>query len=382
MPWRECERVGQRREFVELAQAEGANMAALCRRFGISRKTGYKWLGRYATDGAEGLVDRSRRPSTAPSQTAAAVEQAVVQLRLEHPAWGGRKIHQRLRDLGAAPVPAPSTITGILRRHDLLDPAESHKHRAYQRFERAAPNELWQMDFKGHFALSAGGRCHPLTTLDDHSRFNLALRACHDERGTTVQQELTGVFREYGLPKAMLMDNGSPWGADQVSRYTPLTVWLMRLEIEVIHGRPWHPQTQGKEERFHRTLKAEVLAGQAMPDLASCQEHFDAWRVVYNTERPHEALGMAVPAQRYVPSLRSLPESLPAIEYGPCDAVRRVQEGGIISFRGQEFRVGQAFKGFRVALQPTPTDGLLEVHFCRQRIARIDLHTGQRVVGP
>jgi transposase InsO family protein len=275
-------------------------------------------------------------------------------------------------------VPAASTITGILRRHGLIDPEESAKHKAWQRFEAEAPNDLWQMDFKGHFE-AAAGRCHPLTVLDDHSRYALGLEACADERRATVQQRLTAIFRRYGLPRKMLMDNGPPWGTEGQADYSVLTVWLLRLGVGVSHSRAYHPQTLGKDERFHRTLQAEVLQYCRGLDLERCQARLDAWRLVYNLERPHEALGLAVPASRYRVSSRSFPERLPPVEYGPQDAVRKVQSEGWISFRGREFRLSKAFRGECVALRPTSRDGIWEVVFCDQSIAQIDFKNKKRL---
>ena len=207
MPWQHVTPMSQRKEFVKLARIEGANRARLCARFGISRKTGYKWLARYRREGEPGLADRSRRPQNSPGETPPALVAAVLRLRERHPAWGGRKLRARLMALGHTPVPAASTITAILRRHGLIDPEESAKHKAWQRFEAEAPNDLWQMDFKGHVAV-AGGRCHPLTVLDDYSRYAVGLEACANERWTTVRECLTAIFRRYGLPRKMLMDNG------------------------------------------------------------------------------------------------------------------------------------------------------------------------------
>lgn len=371
MPWRECSVETLRQEFVMLAQQEEANIRELCRRFSISPATAYTLLARYRQEGADGLRDRSRRPMHSPRQTDPALEAAVCAVRAAHPAWGGRKIRRYLLDHGQPEVPAASTITDILRRHDLLDAREATKHRAWQRFEAAAPNDLWQMDFKGQIALRQG-RCHPLTVLDDHSRYCLALQACGDERTGTVQARLIALFERYGLPWRLLADNGAPWG-DGGSRDTALTVWLLRLGITVGHGRPYHPQTQGKEERFHRTLKAEVLAAENFADLTAAQAAFDPWRLSYNHERPHEALGMATPSSRYAPSARRYPERLPEIEYGPDDAVRKVQEDGELSFANRIFRVSKAFRGERVAIRPTVTDGVFVVAFMTHRIAQIDL---------
>ena len=265
MPWKVQSPMSVREEFVAFASQPDANVAALCRRFGVSRKTGYKWLARARAGGGGGggapLADRSRRPRTSPSRTSGDVEQLVVTLRQAHPAWGARKLKRRLEDLGHADlVPARSTVNGILARHGLIAPAASAAHAAIRRFERAAPNELWQMDFKGHVATGDGGRCHPLTVLDDHSRFNVLLRACADERLATVRDALADAMRRYGVPGAILSDNGPPWGSrGRDGNWTRLGAWLVRRGVRVLHGRPGHPQTQGKEERFHRTFKAEAI---------------------------------------------------------------------------------------------------------------------------
>jgi transposase InsO family protein len=301
------------------------------------------------------------------------VEAKVLAVRDANPAWGARKIRTRLEALNGSEVPAGSTIHAILRRHGRVNLSESSKHQPWQRFEREAANQLWQMDFKGHFALGNGQRCHPLGMVDDHSRFALCLQACRNEQGETVQQQLTVTFRRYGLPEAMLMDNGAPWGSDRDHLHTVLTVWLLRLGVGVRHGRPWHPETQGKQERFHRSLKAEVLAGPVFGDFAKVQTRFDQWRQVYNHERPHQALGMAVPASRYQVSPRTFPEVLPAIEYSPGDIVRKVQDQGRITFHNRDFRVGTAFRGYPVAVRPTLQEGVFTVHFCSHQIAEIQL---------
>jgi transposase InsO family protein len=372
MSWKEVSVMSQRLEFVTLATAENANLRHLCRCFGISPNTAYKWLDRFQTDGLNGLEDRSRRPNNSPVHTAKDMEDAVIDLRGRHPAWGGRKLERRLLDIGHTEVPRPSTITAILKRHNLIDPKESAKHQAFCRFERAEPNELWQMDFKGEFKLPQG-RCYPLTILDDHSRYAIALEACDRNNKINTQAAMIKVFRLYGLPEWITCDNGSPWGSGGQSYYTALGVWLLRLGVGMSHSRPHHPQTQGKDERFHRTLKAEVLQYRHGTTLADWQLHFDEWRVIYNTVRPHEALSMKVPASRYQPSLRRYPEQLPAIEYGTSDIVRKVRRYGHIKYAGREYHVGSAFYGLHVALRPTTTDGLFDVFFCQHKIGSLDL---------
>lgn len=373
MPWKEQSIVSLRTEFVHLAKQDGANISELCRRFGISRKTGYKWLKRHALGGRQALEDRSRRPRNSPRRTASSIEAKVVSVRQAHPTWGARKIQAWLRHRDA-PVPrSQNTVTAILHRYALIDPEEAKKHRPFQRFEMERPNELWQMDFKGYFALTQGGYCHPLTVLDDHSRFLLALRACPDETHQTVQAQLTTLFRHYGLPERMLMDNGSPWGDDASNPYTALTAWLIRLGVAISHGHPYHPQTQGKDERLHRTLNEELLSRHALPGLDACQQAFDPWRDMYNYERPHEAIGLQPPATRYAPSKRTLPEQLPPILYDTSDIVRKVDVTGRISFRNRIFRVGKAFRHQPVAIRPTEEDGEFSVYYCHEKVAQISL---------
>lgn len=373
MPWNEASLMSLRLEFVTLATADGANVRELCRRYQISPGTAYKWIARYRDGGPEALADRPRRPSRSPARCPEAIEAEVLRLRDAHPAWGGRKLRARMIAPGHPDVPAPGTTTAVLRRHGRFDPQRAAARRAFVRFEHDAPNRLWQMDFKGHFA-TAGGRCHPLSVLDDHSRFAVGLAACADEQDATVRGQLTALFRRYGLPDRVLCDNGPPWGtAGSEQRYSGLGVWLLRLGVGVGHGRPRHPQTQGKDERFHRTLKAEVLQGQSFADLADCQRRFEAWRTVYNHERPHESLGLAVPASRYQPSVRAFPEALPEWAYDAGDAVRKVSCDGRISFRGHAFELGKAFRGEHVAVRPTCEDGLYGVYFGVHRVAEADL---------
>jgi transposase InsO family protein len=363
-----------RQEFVMWAQQTEGSMSELCRRFDVSRKTAYKWLHRDQAEGSAGLSDRSRRPHRIARQLAPTTEQALVALRRRHPRWGARKIRRRLQDLGWAAVPACSSITAIFHRHGLIRPEAPGGRRDWQRFEHPAPNSLWQMDFKGPVR-SLAGPGYPLTVLDDHSRFSLCLRVLAHQQTAGVQQALTATFRRYGLPNRILMDNGSPWGSDAEHPWSPLGVWLMRLGIRISHSRPYHPQTLGKDERFHRTLKEELLSSCGWQNLRQLQRAMDRWREEYNFERPHEALALAVPACRYQPSLRSFPERLPPIDYPSGVHVRKAQQKGEIFFKGRRFRIGKAFCGYPVGLRPTRTDGVFDVLFCHQRLTQIDLRS-------
>lgn len=371
MPWQECSTMSLRHEFLVLADQPGTNFSQLCRRFGISRKTGYKWRQRYREKGSAGLANQSRRPQHSPHRSLPKIEAGVLEIRDRY-GWGARKIKTCWERDGNGPL-AKSTIHSILLRHERVSNAAHQTGGPFQRFEQERPNQLWQMDFKGHFPLGNQERCHPLTVLDDHSRYALCLQACRNQRTTTVRQQLTATFRRYGLPQRMLMDNGSPWGNDLAHQYTPLTVWLLQLGVGVTHSRPFHPQTQGKDERFHRSLKVEVLAHKVFADFELMQSRFDEWRYCYNHVRPHEALNMAVPASRYQPSPRSFPEQLPPIEYNSTDQLRKVQTNGHITFRRREFSIGKAFYGHRVALRPTSTDGIYEVFFATHRLVQVDL---------
>jgi transposase InsO family protein len=373
MPWREVSVMDQRREFVRLALQEGVNRSELCRRFGISRQIGYKWLGRFAAGGDKALADRSRRPHDSPGRSAASTEALVLTVRDSHPVWGARKIARCLERDGHN-VPALSTVHAILQRHGRVVAPPGTPGQPYRRFEKEAPNQLWQMDFKGHMPLADGTSCHPLTMLDDHSRFALCVAACADEQGATVQAHLQTVFRHYGLPDAMFVDNGGPWGFTLAEPWTRLAVWLLKLGVGVIHSRPYHPQSRGKNERFHRTLKAEVFAFERFGNLAAVQRALDRWRAVYNLDRPHEALGQEVPASRYRPSSRPMPERLPQVEYDDHEIVRSVSTTkAYVSFKGRLWKVPQAFCGERLAIRPLTIDGRYGVFFAAHQIAIIDL---------
>ena len=373
MPWRNETHMSQRLEFVVLATQGGLTFSELCRRFGVSRKTGYKWVKRYEQEGAEALKDRSRRPSRSPRRVEGTVAQKVIALRNET-TWCGRKLRQRLQALGEKDVPAASTCTEILRRADLLN--KDRPIGPLQRFERSLPNQLWQMDHKGDFPTQSGQRCHALTMLDDHSRFNLVLDAADNERGSTVQAVLASAFSRYGLPEAILCDNGPAWRSmGDGSGYTPLTVWLLRLGVRVLHGRPYHPQTQGKEERFHRTLKKELLSRHTWRDVAHCAAEFPRYRKRYNYERPHDSLGGATPASRYQASVRAMPAQLPPLDYNQME-VRITRAKGVITFRGQTWAIGKAFASLPIGLRPSPqADGQWEAYFSWFKLGILDLTT-------
>lgn len=376
MPFEAKSVMSQKEEFVRLAMRPGANVSALCRRFGIGRTCGHKLIARFRAEGAAGLGERSRRPKSSPRRSAPALEAAVLSLRQECPAWGARKIAGVIERDGGGPV-APSTVTGILRRNGVELGTQGGGAQPFIRFEHEAPNDLWQMDFKGHVALRQG-RLHPLTVLDDHSRFSLVLEACCDQTTETVKSRLVAAFRRYGLPWRIATDNGPPWGDGGRNNFTALGVWLIETGVAVSHSRPCHPQTLGKEERFHRTLKAEALQGPPFESLQLAQRAFDRWRQLYNTRRPHDGIGGAVPLDRYQPSGRDFSEVVPPFDYAPGDHVRKIQQKGATSLFGRAFKICNAFAGKAVAFRPTEQDGVFDAYFRHQKIQTIDLNAIRR----
>jgi transposase InsO family protein len=377
MPFNNKTVMEQRLELVIQAAHPGANISELSKRYGISRRICYKWLKRYRQYGQEGLTDQSRRPVTSPLQTSPVIEQQVITLRKQNPEWGARKLRAILQREGYNPLPSASTIGTILLRSGLIKLERSKLSAQAKRFEYEHPNQLWQMDFKGSIELLDKSSCHPLTITDDHSRFNLCLAACANQRHATVKDQLISIFRRYGMPETILTDNGSPWGVtgnqtqDGLVPLSALEVWLLRLGIKVIHGKPYHPQTQGKEERFHRTLKTELLQYEQFRDLRHCQQRFDKWRDKYNLYRPHQAIGFKVPAERYTHSPKAFPEVLSNLEYGPFDIVRKVCDKGLISLKGKTFKLGKGLSGQWIAARATAQPNIMEIYFCNRKIKDI-----------
>ena len=374
MPWKEASVMTLRTEFVALAHRPGNTIAELCRRFGISRTTAYKWLAR--AEANEPLSNRSKRPHASPQKTSSEREARVISLRDTFPDWGGRKLSKVLMRDYHLDV-APSTITHILRRHGRLGSPLRAPSKPWMRFEHDAPNELWQMDFKGPVQVGRV-RCDPLTVLDDHSRFNLVLGTNTDMCGNTVRQWLTEAFRRYGLPQRMNMDNASSWGVgNSDSRHlSSFTIWLVQLGIHVSFSRPFHPQTNGKDEHFHRTLDVEVLRRHAFHSMEELRRAFDHWREIYNHVRPHEALDMQTPADRYTVSPRPFPEQLPTIEYCPDDILIRVDQRKRTRLLGHPLTVSVALHGHSIAARRRTTeDGVYGLFFSHHRLQTIDMRS-------
>lgn len=371
MSWTErtVERV--REEFVKRVLAGEKSKSALCREYGISRPTGDKWIKRYL-DG-QSMSDQSRAPKRHPNRVLPKMEAKIVAMRENCPAIGATKLHRMLENEGVIDLPCARTINNIFQRHGLITPEASAASTPHQRFEKPEPNDMWQGDYKGHFSLGNNKRCHPLNILDDCSRFCLCCEAQLDETFSSIQPVLQRLFREYGLPFSFLCDNGNPWGTAQSVGFTRLEVWMMELGILVLHGRAWHPQTQGKGERFNRSFTRECLNGQTFADELQAQRAFSAYRDFYNNQRPHYALDMEVPAKRYTPSQRQYPEQIVPWEYPPECQLCKVKETGFFNYKGQGYFLSEAFGGKTIAVRDSHLPGQITLLFRQFRIGRIDV---------
>lgn len=370
MPWRTTKVSEQRMQFVIRAASRKEPLSALCREFGISRPTGYLWRGRYERCRTLTAVgELSRRPHRCPSRTDPGKAQRVVALR-QQTGWGAKKLQVLLAEEGISlPV---RTIHRLVQRGGLLN--EAAHGPAPGRFERSEPNQLWQMDSKGKYPLP-NGECHPLCILDDHSRYAVGLYALPTLSGERAQACLVETFRRYGLPEAMLMDRGnlwwSPWNGWGLTR---LSVQLIEQGIRLLYGRVCHPQTQGKVERFHRTLGAELRHRGVPADFAHWPAVLAEVRFSYNHQRPHEALGMQRPAQRYRPSPRSYAERVRAWEYPEGSEVRRLNSRGMLYEQGRRWFVCESLAGQSVRVERF--DGKLLVSYRHMYIREVDLERG------
>lgn len=368
MPWKEETLMSQKLNFIKSFSEEKISFTQLCRNFQISRKTGYSILKRYKEHGCQGLQPQSRLPHHSPEKTPEEMQQRIIDVRIKHPTWGAKKIKANLENNNTQNLPSIRTIATILKRCGYISLEESLKRKKLIRFEREFSNDLWQMDFKGNFQLQTKEVCYPLTILDDYSRFSLDIRSCPNERHDTVFQHLNKVFKNYGLPNQINVDNGNPWGNSQLFQHTKLTVWWMRLGIKVTHSRPRHPQTNGKIERFHRTLKKDVISRQIITDFFHAQKLFDEWRDIYNNERPHEALGMSVPAKRYQPSATVMPQKLVPIEYSEGAILRKVRGNGYVSYKDNQYLVGEGFNGLFIQVKPDEASSLIKIYLGKNKI--------------
>ena len=355
MGWKENSVMHERCKFVLEAISDKSNFSDLCRRYGISRRTGYKWLDRYKHEGPAGLYDRSRRPHNSPLATSVQMVTEVVRLRTDWPSWGPKKIHALLlRRYPATDVPAQSTIAKILLSCGLIKSTRRRSRRWHPgngRYSPSAPNHLWTVDFKGWWRTGDGRRCEPLTIRDAYSRYVLDIRAMETTRTVAVRDVFDMVFERYGLPKAIRSDNGAPFACTRApAGLTRLSAWWRALGIQLDRIEPGHPEQNGAHERMHRDMSQELQSA-ARKNIVRQQERFDLWRVEYNTERPHEALAMKTPSQLYVQSQRLYTGESPEVVYPEHFQVRKVKHTGEISLGGHLHFLSESLAGWPVGLE-------------------------------
>jgi len=374
MPWEVTGPVRERTRFIELYLTGFYTLTELAERFGMSRQKLHKWLGRHNVDGMKGLADRSRAPLHIPHRTSEKVAEKIIDFRRRFPHMGPRKIVARLTELYPEIVwPAPSTAGDILRRANLVAPRERRSPTAHplrERSQPAEPNDLMTIDYKGQFLLGNHRYCYPLTIVDYVSRYILACDAFPSCEYPHTRRAFERVFREYGLPRAILSDNGSPFGSPGLARLSRLSIWWMRLGITIERIVPGHPEQNGAHERMHRTLKAETTRPPA-PDASGQQQRFDRFRAEYNGQRPHEALGQRPPGELYEASSRPYPDKIPQPEYPGHYEVRSVARGGEIKWQGRYLFLSEALGGERVGLEEYD-DGMWAVYFGTLQLGRFD----------
>lgn len=368
----------QRLQFVADHQRGLYDMTTLCARYDVSRKTGYKWLHRYAVEGARGLHARSHAPHTCPHAIDGAVAALLLQARRQHPTWGPAKLLHYLapRHPAIERWPAVSTVADLLARHGLVPKRRRRRpvvHPGAVPLHTTAPNDLWTADFKGQFRTRDGVYCYPLTIADQHTRYLLTVHALPNTRGVGARAGFERAFRAHGLPRAIRTDNGVPFANTGLHGLTQLNVWWLRLGIQHQRIRPASPQENGAHERMHRTLKAETTRPPARNLLAQ-QRAFRVFQQQYNSERPHAALAGATPASRYAPSLRPYPAQLPALEYPGHYTVKRVTNAGTIRFKTRLLFLANALKQHHVGLEESD-DGVWSLYLGAVLLGRIDERT-------
>lgn len=347
MPWSETCPMNERRRFIEEWLTAELSVSDLCRAFGVSRKTGYKWLERFKSGGLNRLDDKSRAHHTHPLTTMPTIETSIVELRHKHPFWGPRKLKKRLERLHPELAwPANSTIGTILKRHGLASTRRKRwRTPLYEGplAEGLSPNDVWAADFKGWFKTADGARIDPLTVTDGASRYLIRCRAVAQTNGDNVRGQFTAAFQEHGMPKVIRTDNGVPFATVGLGGLSELSVWLIRLGIMPERIRPAHPQDNGAHERMHRTLKQQT-ARPPKANLKAQQKAFDRFREEYNDVRPHEALEMKTPAEVYRPSPRAFPKTVPEINYPAGATLRLVTSNGTITFKDKRIYLSNALK--------------------------------------
>lgn len=373
MPWKETRTMDQRTEFA-LKSMKTSNFRELCREYGISTKTGYKWKQRFLERGLGGLQEESRKPHAHPSELPEEVVCEIVRLKTAHPHWGPRKIRDLYERKKPGEVPSESSFKRVLDRAGLTCPRKRRNREPGGRVtsgkKAEAPNEVWTVDFKGWWKDREGLRVEPLTVRDEHSRMLLEMRALESSRTESVRECFERLFERHGLPGAIRSDNGPPFASSQgLLGLSRLSVWWLALGIGLERSRPGCPQDNGAHERMHLDIRRELQSGRIGRDQAA----FDLWRNEYNHERPHEALGMKRPSEVYSNSTRIWSGTPDDIDYGGM-AVRRVQKTGTIRYEGEFIAISVALRGWSVGLSPR-ADGLIEVWFAELLVGHLDPKT-------
>jgi transposase InsO family protein len=362
----------QKTQFIADYLREVLSITELCELYGISRKTGYKWIDRYIHNGPAGLEEYSRRPHQTPNQTAPEITEALLGIRRRHPTWGAKKLlpilHKRQPDWE---LPGRSTVCAILNRNGLVPKKRRRRHIGHPgkpTTQMLAPNDIWCTDFKGQFKTGDGAYCYPLTVTDGYSRFLLCCQGLHSTAVTGVKPMFTRLFKEYGLPQRIRSDNGAPFATTTLARLSSLSAWWIRLGILPDLIEPGKPQQNGRHERMHRTLKAETTKPPA-GNLTAQQRKFNRFREEFNFERPHEALDQETPASIYVPSRREMPNKIPPLEYPDRFEVRYVSANGGIRWNKDWVNVSTVCAGEYVGLEEID-DGVWNVYFGPLKIGR------------
>lgn len=374
MPWLETEPMTERLKFIRESQAGLYTIHELCLRYGISRKTGYKWLARYDEAGPPGLADRPHTPRFCPHRTSEEIERLLLAARRAHPHWGPRKLLDWLRprrpDLG---LPAPSTVGALLAREGLVDRRRRRRvwrHPGPPSSVTSAPNQLWTADFKGQFPTRDGRLCYPLTIADQYSRYLLRCQALPSVRTVEARPVFDRLFRDLGLPQAIRTDNGVPFASTGIHGLCKLNVWWIELGIAHQRIQPSHPEQNGVHERMHRTLKAHTARPPAA-NLRAQQRAFDRFRSEFNSERPHEALAGRPPAAVWLPPSRPYPRRLPAAEYPGHFQLRLVSNAGTFRFQCKQLFLSDALEQKWIGLEEVD-DGIWAIYFHDVLLARFD----------
>lgn len=373
MPWSSNTPMDQKTKFIADHLRGTLSISELCTSYGISRKTGYKWIDRYLHEGPAGLEDRSRKPYVAPNATPAHVVEALLEVRGHHPSWGARKllafVEKRHRGWQ---LPVRSTVNEILKRNGLIAKKPSRRrigHPGRPTQEMLAPNDCWCADFKGQFKTMDGVYCYPLTVTDGSTRFLLACQALTSTKAEEAKPVFTRIFKEYGLPSRIRTDNGVPFATCTLARLSQLSAWWVRLGVLPELIEPGKPQQNGRHERMHRTLKAETTRPPSNSRIAQ-QRRFDRFRLEFNTVRPHEAISMNTPGALYRPSPREMPDKLPRLEYPSHYEVRYVSANGGIRWKNDWVNVSTTCIGEYVGLEEID-DGIWNVYFGPLRLGRL-----------